>query len=81
MSTNNNNTATTVMAFFAGATIGAAAALLLTPVSGRELRGRLANLGETSADQVKRLACEAKFRVTPKPSYADYKYDGGDAWI
>ena len=78
MSSNNKST---VLAFFAGAAIGATAALLLTPLSGRELRGKIADLGETSADEVKRLACEAKFRVTPKPSYADYKYDGGDAWI
>ena len=80
MSTNNNSS-TTVMAFFAGAAIGAAAALLLTPVSGRELRGKLADLGETSADQVKRLAREAKFRVSPKSKCDDYQYDGGDAWV
>ena len=78
MSTNNKST---VMAFFAGAAIGAAAALLLTPVSGRELRGKLADLGETSADEVKRLAREAKFRITPKTKCDDYKYDGGDAWV
>lgn len=78
MSTNNKST---VMAFFAGAAIGAAAALLLTPVSGRELRGKLADLGETSADEVKRLAREAKFRITPKSKCDDYKYDGGDAWV
>ena len=81
MSTTNNNVATTVMAFFAGAAIGATAALLLTPVSGRELRGKIADLGETSADKVKRLAHEAKFRMTPKTKCDDYKYDGGDAWI
>ena len=78
MSTNNKST---VMAFFAGAAIGAAAALLLTPVSGRELRGKLAELGENPADEVKRLAREAKFRITPKSKCDDYKYDGGDAWI
>jgi gas vesicle protein len=81
MSTTNNNVSTTVVAFFAGAVIGAAAALLLTPVSGRELCGKLADLGENSADKVQRLAREAKFRATPKSSYADYQYDGGDAWI
>ena len=78
MSTNNKST---VMAFFAGAAIGAAAALLLTPVSGRELRGKLADMGETSADEVKRLAREAKFRMSPKTKCDDYKYDGGDAWV
>ena len=79
MSTNNNNVATTVMAFFAGAVIGATAALLLTPASGCELRGKLADLA--SADELKRLAREAKFRMSPKTKGADYKYDGGDAWI
>ena len=78
MSTNNKST---VMAFFTGAAIGAAAALLLTPVSGRELRGKLADMGETSADEVKRLAREAKFRMSPKTKCDDYKYDGGDAWV
>ena len=78
MSTNNKST---VLAFFAGAAIGATAALLLTPVSGRELRGKLADLGENSADEVKRLAREAKFRVSPKCKGDDYKYDGGDAWV
>ena len=78
MSTNNKST---VLAFFAGAAIGAAAALLLTPVSGRELRGKLADMGETSADEVKRLAREAKFRMSPKTKCDDYKYDGGDAWV
>jgi hypothetical protein len=81
MSTNNHHVATTVMAFFAGAVIGATAALLLTPAPGRNLRGKLADLGETSAEQVQRLAREAKFRMTPRNRYADYKYDGGDAWI
>ena len=78
MSTTNK---TTVMAFFAGAVVGATAALLLAPTSGRELRGKIADLGETSADEVKRLAREAKFQVSPKSKCADYKYDGGDAWI
>ena len=78
MSTTNK---TTVMAFFAGAVVGATAALLLAPTSGRELRGKIADLGETSADEVKRLAREAKFKVSPKSKCADYKYDGGDAWI
>ena len=78
MSTNNK---TTVLAFFAGAAIGATAALLLAPTSGRELRGKIADLGENSADKVQRLAREAKFQMTPKSRCDDYKYDGGDAWI
>lgn len=78
MSTTNK---TTAMAFFAGAVVGVTAALLLAPTSGRELRGKIADLGETSADEVKRLAREAKFRMSPKSKCADYKYDGGDAWI
>lgn len=81
MSTNNNNAAATVIAFASGAVIGVAAALLLAPAPGREIRGKLTDLGETAADRVKRLAREAKFRVTPKSKIDGYEYDGGDAWI
>ena len=81
MSTNNDNAAAAVIAFVSGAVIGAAAALLLTPVPGREARGKLSNLGETAADRMKRIARETKFRVTPRTKGADYEYDGGDAWI
>lgn len=81
MSTNNDNAAAAVIAFVSGAVIGAAAALLLAPVPGRKLRGRLSNLGETTADRVKRIARDAKFKVTPRSKGAGYEYDGGDAWI
>ena len=81
MSTNNDNAAAAVIAFVSGAVIGAAAALLLAPAPGRETRGKLSSLGETAADRMKRLAREAKFRVSPKTKGADYEYDGGDAWI
>lgn len=81
MSTNNNNAAAAVIALVSGAVIGATAALLLAPASGRELRGKLSDLGETAAERVRRLAREAKFRVTPKTKGAGYEYDGGDAWI
>jgi len=81
MSTNNDSAAAAVIAFVSGAVIGAAAALLLAPAPGRETRGKLSDLGETAADRVKRIAREAKYRVTPKTRGADYEYDGGDAWI
>ncbi len=81
MSTNNDNAAAAVIAFVSGAVIGAAAALLLAPAPGRETRCKLSGLGETAADRVKRVAREAKFRVSPKTKGADYEYDGGDAWI
>ncbi len=81
MSTNNDNAAAAVIAFVSGAVIGAAAALLLAPAPGRETRGKLADLGETAAERVRRLAREAKFRATPKTKGADFEYDGGDAWI
>jgi gas vesicle protein len=81
MSTNNDNATAAVIAFASGAVIGVAAALLLAPAPGREIRGKLTGLGETAADRVRRLAREAKFRVTPKTRSADYEYDGGDAWI
>ncbi len=81
MSTNNDNAAAAVIAFVSGAVIGAAAALLLAPAPGSEMREKLSDLGETAAERVKRLAREAKFRVTPKAKGGDYEYDGGDAWI
>ncbi|NTW99074.1 MAG: YtxH domain-containing protein [Geobacteraceae bacterium] len=81
MSTNNDSAAAAVIAFVSGAVLGAAAALLLAPAPGCETRGKLSDLGETAADRVKRIAREAKFRVTPKTRGADYEYDGGDAWI
>lgn len=81
MSTNNDNAAAAVIAFVSGAVIGAAAALLLAPAPGREIRGKLSDMGESAADRLKRLAREAKFRATPKTRGADYEYDGGDAWI
>ena len=81
MSTNNDNAAAAVIAFVSGAVIGVTAALLLAPAPGREIRGKLSDLGETAAERVKRLAREAKFRVAPKSKGADYEYDGGDAWI
>ncbi len=50
MSTNNDNAAAAVIAFVSGAVIGVAAALLLAPAPGREIRGKLSDLGETAAD-------------------------------
>lgn len=81
MSTNNDNAAAAVIAFVSGAVIGAAAALLLAPAPGCETRGKLSTLGETAADRMKRLAREARFKVTPRAKGAGYEYDGGDAWI
>lgn len=81
MSTNNDNAAAAVIAFVSGAVIGAAAALLLAPAPGREVREKLSDIGETAAEKMKRLAREAKFKVTPKCKSGDYGYDGGDAWI
>jgi gas vesicle protein len=81
MSTTNDSAAAAVIAFVSGAVIGAAAALLLTPAPGREIRGKLSDLGESAADRMRRLAREAKFRASSKTKGADYEYDGGDAWI
>ncbi len=81
MSNNNDNAAAAVIAFVSGAVIGAAAALLLAPAPGCEIRGKLSDLGETASERMKRLAREAKFKVTPKAKGGDYEYDGGDAWI
>jgi len=78
---NSSNSAAAVIAFASGAIIGAAAALLLTPKPGREVRGKLSDLGESAADKVRRLAREAKFKVTPRTKTEAYEYDGGDAWI
>lgn len=81
MSDHNHCLAPPLLAFMAGALLGATAALLLTPASGREMRGKLADLGETSADGVKRLAREARYQLSPQREYPDHTYDGGDAWI
>lgn len=81
MSTNNDNAAAAVIAFVSGAVIGAAAALLLAPTSGYEVREKLTGLGETAAERMKRLAREAKFKMTPRSKSGDFQYDGGDAWI
>ncbi|HIJ80170.1 MAG TPA: YtxH domain-containing protein [Desulfuromonadales bacterium] len=81
MSTNNDNAAAAVIAFVSGAVIGAAAALLLAPASGSEVREKLTGFGETAAERMKRLAREAKFKVTPRSKGGDFQYDGGDAWI
>ncbi|MBV5339960.1 MAG: YtxH domain-containing protein [Deltaproteobacteria bacterium] len=81
MSTNNDNAAAAMIAFVSGAVIGTAAALLLAPVPGRKLRGRLSDLGETTADRMKRIARDARFKVTPRSKGPGYEYDGGDAWI
>jgi len=81
MSSNNDNAAAAVIAFVSGAVIGVAAALLLAPTTGSEMREKLSGLGENAAERMKRLAREAKFKVTPRSKGGDYGYDGGDAWI
>jgi len=81
MSCNNDNAAAAIVAFVSGAVIGAAAALLLAPAPGSEVREKLSDLGETAAERVRRLAREAKFKVTPRGKSEDLQYDGGDAWI
>ncbi|MDO9067484.1 MAG: YtxH domain-containing protein, partial [Deltaproteobacteria bacterium] len=81
MSNNNDNAAAAVIAFVSGAVIGVAAALLLTPAPGRDMREKLSGIGENAAGRMKRLAREAKFKVTPKAKGGNYEYDGGDAWI
>jgi gas vesicle protein len=81
MSTSNDNAAAAVIAFVSGAVIGVAAALLLAPAPGREVREKLSDLGENAADKMKRLAREAKFKVSSKTKTDAYQYDGGDAWI
>ena len=81
MSTNNDNAVAAVIAFASGAIIGVAAALLLAPGPGSETREKLSGLGETAAGKMRRLAREAKFKVTPKTKEAGFEYDGGDAWI
>ena len=82
MSNNNDNAAAAVIAFVSGTVIGVAAALLLTPAPGREMREKLSDIGGNAAGRMKRLAREAKFKVTPKTKGGgDYEYDGGDAWI
>jgi hypothetical protein len=45
------------------------------------VREKLSDLGESAADKMKRLAREARFKVSPKSKSEGYQYDGGDAWI
>jgi len=78
---NSNNAAAAVISFVSGAVIGVTAALLLAPAPGRETREKLSDFGENAAGRVKRLAREAKFKVTSKTKDGGYEYDGGDAWI
>jgi len=82
MSTNNDNAAAAVIAFISGAVLGGVAALLLTPKPGREVREKLSAFGDDAADQFKKYAREAKFKVCVRGSKdADVKYDGGAGWI
>lgn len=81
MSTSNDNVTAAVIALISGAVIGAAAALLLTPKPGREVREKLSDIGESATDKIKRMAAEAKQKVSAKPNGNDFQYDGGDAWI
>ncbi len=81
MSSSNDNAAAAIIAFVSGAVVGAAAALLLAPTPGSQVREKLTGLGETAAERMKRLAREAKFKVTPRTKDGEYQYDGGDAWI
>ena len=81
MSSSNENAAAAVVAFVSGAFIGSIAALLLAPNSGREVREKLSDLGESAADNIKHYAREAKFRATPKSKTGNFPYDGGDAWV
>lgn len=81
MSQNNDNAAAAVIAFVSGAVIGVTAALLLAPAPGRETRHKLSGIGENAAERMKRLAREAKFKVTPRSKGGGFEYDGGDAWI
>lgn len=81
MSSSNDNAAAAIIAFVSGAVIGSLAALLLAPKSGREVREKLSDLGESAADNIRYYAREAKFRATPKTKDGSFPYDGGDAWV
>ena len=78
---NSNNAAAAVISFVSGAVIGVTAALLLAPAPGRETREKISDFGDSAAGRIKRLAREAKFKVTPRSKGGSYEYDGGDAWI
>jgi gas vesicle protein len=81
MSSSNDNAAAAVIAFVSGAVLGSLAALLLAPKTGREVREKLSDLGESAADNIRHYAREAKFRATPKTKSGSFPYDGGDAWV
>ncbi len=81
MSNSTNKAAITILALVSGAALGAVAALLLAPKPGRDIRGKLADFGGETAEKMKRLAREAKFKARKREQNENFEYDGGDAWI
>lgn len=66
-------TEATLLAFVAGAALGAGMALLLTPTSGKEVRGKIGD--------VTGIARERLFRKSRRNPDSDYGYDGGDYFV
>lgn len=81
MSQTRESENTALLAFLAGAVIAAGVTLLLTPRTGREVRGKLGDLTEDAVQKLKETAREAKFKVAPKTREDAFKYDGGGCWV
>ena len=81
MSDNSRNETTAVLAFLAGAALAAGVTLLLTPRTGRQVRGKLEDVTDDALQKLKDAAREAKFKVSKKTKKDEFLYDGGDCWI
>jgi gas vesicle protein len=72
---------TVIIAFLVGAVIAAGVTLLITPRTGREIRGKLGDLTDEAVHKLKEAAREARFKVSPKTGEDAFKYDGGGCWV
>lgn len=81
MAKNRDSEVAAVVAFIAGAAIAAGLTLLLTPRSGREIRGKLGDVTDEALQKLKEGAREAKFKVSKKTRPDAFYYDGGDFFV
>jgi len=81
MANNRNTGNAALIAFLTGAVIAAGVSLLLTPKTGKEVRGKLGDAKDDALDKLKCCAKEAKFKVSRKTKEDAFQYDGGDCWI
>jgi gas vesicle protein len=78
---NTRETEAVLLAFLAGATLGAGIALLLTPKSGKEVRGKLGDVTGGAMQKLKDSVHEAKFKMSRRTNADAFSYDGGDYFV